>query len=67
MDEERSPEELALLMQAYKKELAQIYRASSLRRGQLVAAGAPEARLRDCESAMRGAIEELKQKYGIRY
>lgn len=50
--EELSPEELAELMRAYKKELAALYRASALRAD---------------EEAMRADIEALKRKYGVRY
>lgn len=62
--EELSPEELAELMRAYKKELAALYRASALRRTRL--AGDGEA-LRADEETMRADIEALKQKYGVRY
>lgn len=67
MDEELSQEELSILMQAYKKELAQIYRAASLQRAALQREGAGQARIQACERAMRADIDELKRKYGIRY
>lgn len=68
-DEELSPEELAELMQAYKKELAHIYRTASAKRGLLARRGGAglEAMLRKSDEDMRADIDALKRKYGIHY
>lgn len=67
--EELTPEELAELMGAYKKELAHLYKVSSARRALLVRRKGPglSEQIRKCDEEMRADIEELKRKYGIHY
>ena len=67
--EELTPEELAELMGAYKKELAHLYKVSSAKRALLARRGGPDlsAMLRRCDEEMRADIDELKRKYGIHY
>lgn len=67
--EELTPEELAELMGAYKKELAHLYKVSSAKRALLARRGGPglSAMLRQCDEEMRADIDGLKRKYGIHY
>lgn len=69
MEEELSPEELAELMRAYKKELAHIYRTAAAKRALFSARGGADAERMLAKSGeeMRADIDALKKKYGIHY